>query len=105
MAIRRAVEKLQALGPALAFPHQSGVKAGMGLRELRPRGGRSVWRPLYRQIGHMMVVVALAPRPRGIHAASREPFELHRAELRRFRPRAVMNPNEQTSSSVAEDLG
>ena len=36
------------LGPRLPFPHQSAVKAGGGLAGLRPRGGRSPWRALYK---------------------------------------------------------
>jgi hypothetical protein len=47
VAVMHAVEKLTAVGPALPFPHQSNVKGAEGLRELRPRGGRSQWRPLY----------------------------------------------------------
>jgi hypothetical protein len=47
LALDHAVGKLAAIGPALPYPHQSAVKAGQGLRELRPRGGRSRWRALY----------------------------------------------------------
>jgi hypothetical protein len=36
-AIRHAVEKLQAVGPDLGYPHSSQTKGIAGLRELRPR--------------------------------------------------------------------
>jgi hypothetical protein len=51
-AIEHAVEKLRQLGPRLRHPHSSAVQgeAGKGLRELRPRAGRSRWRPIYRQM-------------------------------------------------------
>jgi hypothetical protein len=40
-AIRNAVEKLQALGPDLPYPHSSAAVGAPGLRELRPRRGDS----------------------------------------------------------------
>jgi hypothetical protein len=51
-AVRHAAQKLEAEGPRLRFPHQSAVQGdeGKGLRELRPRAGRCVWRPLYRRV-------------------------------------------------------
>lgn len=45
----------------LPFPHSSSVKGAYKLRELRPRGGRSVIRPLYRQFGDTFVIGAYAP--------------------------------------------
>jgi hypothetical protein len=40
-----------------------------GLRELRPRRGRSPWRALYRRLGDRFVIAAIAPEgkddPRG----------------------------------------
>jgi hypothetical protein len=51
LALDHAVGKLAAVGPALPYPHQSAVKVGQGLRELRPRGGRSRWRALYDRRG------------------------------------------------------
>jgi hypothetical protein len=52
----------EALGPDLPFPHQSAVRGGKGgVRELRPRGGRSSWRPLYCRIGDVFVVLAVGP--------------------------------------------
>lgn len=63
VAIDHAIEKLKVDGPALRAPHQSGVKSntGEGLRELRPRQGRSRWRPIYRRFGEFFVILAIAP--------------------------------------------
>lgn len=61
-AIAHAIEKLQALGPRLPYPHQSSVRGSKsGIRELRPRGGRSPWRPLYGRIGDVFVILAVGP--------------------------------------------
>jgi hypothetical protein len=63
-AVLTAVDKLRHLGPRLSFPHQSGVrgKEGRGLRELRPRQGRSRWRTLYAQVTDTtFVILAIAP--------------------------------------------
>lgn len=59
-AVINADRKLQAFGPQLPYPHSSAVKGADRLRELRPRGGRSPWRGLYRQIGDVFVVAAIA---------------------------------------------
>ena len=56
VALDRAVRKLATLGPQLPFPHQSSVRQGHRLRELRPRAGRSQWRALYRRIGDVFVI-------------------------------------------------
>jgi hypothetical protein len=64
VAIQHAREKLEALGPLLGAPHSSAVKGdgGAGLRELRPRAGRSRWRPIYRQVQPgIFVILAVAP--------------------------------------------
>jgi len=37
------------------------VRGADRLRELRPRGGRSPWRPLYRQVGEEFGFGAVAP--------------------------------------------
>lgn len=50
-AMDNAIEKLRALGERLGYPHSSAVKGAVGLRELRPRAGRSRWRAFYRYIG------------------------------------------------------
>jgi hypothetical protein len=61
-AIATVVGKLEALGPELPFPHQSAVRGSKsGVRELRPRSGSSAWRPLYRRIGNVFVVLAVGP--------------------------------------------
>jgi hypothetical protein len=60
-ALINADRKLQALGPQLPYPHSSAVKGADRLRELRPRGGRSPWRALYRRVGDAFVVAAVAP--------------------------------------------
>ncbi len=60
-AIDHAVEKLQAMGPTLPYPHQSDVRAASSLRELRPRAGRSAWRALYRRVGETFIIAAVGP--------------------------------------------
>ncbi len=61
LALYNAIVKLQALGPALGYPHSSAVQSEAGLRELRPRAGRSPWRGLYRRIGDRFVIAAVTP--------------------------------------------
>lgn len=75
-AIRNAIEKLRAEGVMLAFPHCSAVAGSSihGLRELRPRAGRSRWRPLYLQVDEQaFLILAVAPEAqidkRGFRAA------------------------------------
>lgn len=60
-ALHNAVRKLEAIGPALGFPHTSAVRAAPGLRELRPRSGRSPWRAFYGQAGQTFVIAAVGP--------------------------------------------
>lgn len=63
-AINNAVEKLEAVGATLRHPHSSAVRGAdiEGLRELRPRAGRSRWRPLYVQVGaRTFLIVVVAP--------------------------------------------
>jgi len=63
-AIQHAREKLEALGPRLSAPHASAIRGeeGSGLRELRPRAGRSRWRPIYRRVQpRTFVILAIAP--------------------------------------------
>jgi hypothetical protein len=75
VAVRHAVDKLEAVGDRLPFPHQSKIR-GADLRELRPRGGRSPWRAFYRKVGDVLVVAAIAPEARvdqqGFERAIRE---------------------------------
>lgn len=61
-AIQNAVTKLEELGMRLVFPHQSNVEGQPALRELRPRAGRSPWRPLYERKGKdTFVIGAVGP--------------------------------------------
>lgn len=60
-AMDHAIEKLEALGARLPYPHCSAVRDADRLRELRPRSGRSPWRALYRQVKTVMVIGAIAP--------------------------------------------
>jgi len=64
VAIAHVIEKLQVSGPALRSPHQSAVmgEEGSGLRELRPRRGRSRWRPIYRRVDErLFAILAIGP--------------------------------------------
>lgn len=56
-----ARDKLMALGDRLPFPHQSDVRGAPRLRELRPRAGRSPWRPIYARSKDRFVILAIAP--------------------------------------------
>jgi hypothetical protein len=74
-ALIHAVEKLEAFGPQLGYPHTSAVQGFAGLRELRPRAGRSPWRALYRRVGDVFVIAAVGPEAgsdqRGFNQAAR----------------------------------
>jgi hypothetical protein len=64
VAMLHAVQKLEAAGPRLGHPHSSAVQGeqGQGLRELRPRTGRSRWRPIYRRVSlTTFVILAVGP--------------------------------------------
>ncbi len=76
VAMFHAVQKLEAAGPRLGHPHSSAVRGdmGQGFRELRPRAGRSRWRPIYRRVNpSTFVIFAVGPETeidsRGYHAA------------------------------------
>jgi hypothetical protein len=63
-AINGVIEKLRVDGPALCYPHQSAVMGPgrSGLRELRPRRGRSRLRPIYRRFeGRLFAILAIGP--------------------------------------------
>lgn len=63
-ALQHAREKLVAEGPRLGFPHSSAVRGekAQGLRELRPRRGRSAWRVIYSRIEpRIFVILAVGP--------------------------------------------
>jgi len=69
-----AVAKLEALGDRLGTPHTSQVKGSqVGIRELRPRAGRSPWRAFYHRVGDRLAVLADDPEARhdknGFHRA------------------------------------
>jgi hypothetical protein len=72
-ALYNAVCKLEALGPDLGYPHTSDVRGTPGLRELRPRQGRSPWRALCRPAGRCFVIAAVGAEaqsdPRGYRRA------------------------------------
>ena len=61
-AVMNAIAKLEAFGDQLGSPHTSQVKGSRaGIRELRPRSGRSPWRVLYRRVAGAMVMLAVSP--------------------------------------------
>ncbi|MGH9132025.1 MAG: hypothetical protein ACRDWV_10235 [Acidimicrobiales bacterium] len=74
-ALINAEAKLAAFGPSLPYPHSSAVQGADRLRELRPRGGRSPCRALYRQVGDEFIVAAVGPEahldPLGFAVAGR----------------------------------
>ena len=54
-AVDNAVAKLEAMGPALPYPHSSNVEGCNDPRRLRPQAGKSPWRPLYRKVGEQFI--------------------------------------------------
>ena len=86
-AIRSVIDKLTT-ATMLGMPHTSHVQGSRtGLRELRPRGGRSRWRALYRRIGQRFVLLAIAPEAgldrhgfsRGVRTAERRLLDIEEA--------------------------
>ena len=63
-ALLNAIDKLEALGEQLAPPHMKplGGADAAGLRELRPRQGRSDWRPIYIRISETAYVILAVGR-------------------------------------------
>jgi len=64
VAMLHAAQKIEAAGPRLGHPHSSAVRGelGQGFRELRPRAGRSRWRPIYRRVNpSTFVIFAVGP--------------------------------------------
>ena len=61
-AVMNAAAKLEAFGDQLGWPHTSQVRGSRaGIRELRPRAGRSSWRVMYRRVARGMVMLAVGP--------------------------------------------
>jgi hypothetical protein len=60
-AVFNAVAKLRQLGDRLAPPHMKPLQGsgGADLCELRPRQGRSDWRPVYARRGDVFVILAI----------------------------------------------
>jgi hypothetical protein len=87
VAIAHVIEKLEVDGPALRSPHQSGVKGeeGSGLRELRPRRGRSRWRPLYRRTEEtLFAILAIGPEAEIDKAGYAKAVRLAKQRLKRL---------------------
>jgi len=87
VAIAHAIEKLEVDGPALRSPHQSGVmgEEGSGLRELRPRRGRSRWRPIYRRMEErLFAVLAVGPEAEIDRAGYAKAVRLAKRRLKRL---------------------
>lgn len=87
VAIANVIEKLEVDGPTLRSPHQSGVKGeeGSGLRELRPRRGRSRWRPLYRRTDEtLFVILAVGPEAKIEKAGYAKAVRLAKQRLKRL---------------------
>ena len=80
-ALLHAVEKLEVFGPLLRFPHTSAVQGFAGLRELRPRAGRSPWRALYRRVDDAFVVAAIGPEAQEDHRRFEKAARLAMARL------------------------
>ncbi len=57
--IINAVLKLRELGERLEPPHMKPLQGAAGLRELRPKQGRSDWRAVYCRCGVIYVIVAV----------------------------------------------
>lgn len=87
VAIAHVIEKLEVDGPALQSPHQSGVmgEEGLGLRELRPRRGRSRWRPLYRRADEtLFAILAIGPEAEIDKAGYAKVVRLAKQRLKRL---------------------
>ena len=80
-ALLHAVEKLEAFGPVLGFPHTSAVQGFPGLRELRPRAGRSPWRAMYQRVGDVFVIAAIGPEAQVDHRRFAKAARLAMARL------------------------
>ncbi len=63
VAIHHAISVLETRAGHVEHPWSSAIRGpdGTGLRELRPRAGRSRWRVLYRRHANTILLLALAP--------------------------------------------
>lgn len=59
-ALFNVVDKLRQLGPRLVPPHMKPLHSAAGLCEMRPRQGRSDWRPIYIRVDDRFVVLTIA---------------------------------------------
>jgi hypothetical protein len=87
VAIAHVIEKLEVDGPALRSPHQSAVMGdeGSGLRELRPRRGRSRWRPIYRRVEErLFAVLSVGPEAEIDEAGYASAARLAKQRLKRL---------------------
>lgn len=62
-ALLNVVDKLRQLGERLVPPHMKPLKGGSGLRELRPRQGKTHVRAVYRRAGDEYVILSLCLKP------------------------------------------
>jgi hypothetical protein len=94
-AVTRTISRLLQFGDALRFPDSSSVRSSSvrGLRELRPRRGRSRWRPLYVITAGGIQLAALAPE------ATRDPVGYRRAV-----DRAAQRLSEMTAEENPRDV-
>jgi phage-related protein len=62
-ALFNVIDKLRQLGERLVPPHMKPLKGGSGLRELRPRQGRTHVRAIYVRAGDQYVILSLCLKP------------------------------------------
>jgi len=87
VAVAHVIEKLEVDGPTLRSPHQSGLMGGegSGLREMRPRRGRSRWRPIYRRTEErLFAILAVGPEAEIDNAGYAKAVRLAKQRLRRL---------------------
>lgn len=87
-AMDHAFAKLeQSTNGLLPSPHSSQVKNSRGLRELRPRQGKSACRALYRRIGNKVIIGAIGPEAKANPAGFRRALNLAEERLVRAEER------------------
>jgi hypothetical protein len=94
-AVTRTISRLLQFGDALRFPDSSSAPSSSvrGLRELRPRRGRSRWRPLYMITAGGIQFAVLDPE------ATRDPVGYRRAV-----DRAAQRLSEMTAQENPRDV-